>query len=185
MTTRPLKAWALRFAPARWLRRAVRGAFEGEDVTQVVDLMVAAGVEPIVSGGWAVDALAGTHTRKHLDLDLVVDEADLPRAVLALEQAGFEVRFRQRLADITLPVSVVLVDPRRRHVDLHPVDLSAFPPASIALGDAEALEQGSICGRPIRCLSAALQLAIHREYVGGETQRHDHGVLTRSVPPAR
>ena len=47
------------------------------------------GVAPWVSGGWGIDALLGTQTRQHADLDLVVARPDCGVIQAALEPLGF------------------------------------------------------------------------------------------------
>ena len=51
------------------------------DATALLGGLAEHGVDACVGGGWAVDALLGTQTREHADLDLWVPALDLePRA---------------------------------------------------------------------------------------------------------
>ena len=42
-----------------------------------------------VDGGWDVDALLGEQTRPHQDLDIVVQQEDVPRLRHMLQERGF------------------------------------------------------------------------------------------------
>jgi len=46
------------------------------DVLEVLEALRAGGVEAWLAGGWGSDALVGTETRKHGDLDLVCSLGD-------------------------------------------------------------------------------------------------------------
>jgi lincosamide nucleotidyltransferase A/C/D/E len=48
------------------------------EVVRIFDLLEAQGLQVWLDGGWGVDALVGTQTRKHDDLDVavVLAEAD-------------------------------------------------------------------------------------------------------------
>ena len=52
-----------------------------EDVLMVRDTLAAAGVPVWIDGGWGVDALVGTQSRDHDDLDLVLDGEHVERAI--------------------------------------------------------------------------------------------------------
>ena len=41
-----------------------------EQVLEVLDLLKRSGIDPWVDGGWGVDAIVGTQSRSHGDLDL-------------------------------------------------------------------------------------------------------------------
>ncbi len=62
-----------------------------------------------------VDALLGEITRRHDDVDLVVELRELPEVYGCLSCLGFSV------SEDLSPVRVVLRSPDGRQVDLHPV----------------------------------------------------------------
>ncbi len=47
-----------------------------DDVRGVLDLLDVRGIHVWVDGGWAVDACLGTQTRRHSDLDIVLEQRD-------------------------------------------------------------------------------------------------------------
>lgn len=57
------------------------------DVVAFLALMDASAVRVWLDGGWAVDALLGRQTRRHDDLDIVIEALDLSRAEEALRGA--------------------------------------------------------------------------------------------------
>ena len=60
-----------------------------ETVLEIISLLNGHGIELILDGGWAVDALLGYQSRPHEDLDLVVFHEDLPAIRKILENNGF------------------------------------------------------------------------------------------------
>src|SRR6267142_6079699 len=60
-----------------------------DDVSGFLELMDAAGIRVWLDGGWAVDACLGFQTRRHGDLDIVIEERDVAVAVAALERCGY------------------------------------------------------------------------------------------------
>jgi lincosamide nucleotidyltransferase A/C/D/E len=163
------------------------------DVAEVLDALDHAGVTAWLDGGWGVDALVGAQTRQHEDLDLAIDATQLDRACLALAELGFE---PDQLARPGLPARVVLRDGRARQVDVHPLTLDRAGNGWQPLGDgawglypADGLSgSGSVGGRQVRCLTAALQLSFHLGYPPRDTDRHDLSLLARHfgvpLPPA-
>jgi len=47
-------------------------------------------VEIWIDGGWGVDALLGEQTRPHKDLDIAIQEKDVPMLRQALQMRGYE-----------------------------------------------------------------------------------------------
>jgi len=62
----------------------------GDDVCDFLTLMDAAGIRVWLDGGWAVDACLGSQTRRHGDLDIVIEERDVPVAIADLQRRGDE-----------------------------------------------------------------------------------------------
>jgi lincosamide nucleotidyltransferase A/C/D/E len=155
-------------------QRLKRSVFEvpADAIAGVVDALERGGVRSVVAGGWGVDALLGEQTRKHLDLDLVFDAVEEPKAVAALERAGFELVRREDLdppadAPLRLEARVVMANASGLLVDLHPAVLApgARPDELYAVG--------IIDGKEVRCLSVRGQLALHRDYDPRDFDRQD------------
>ena len=114
-----------------------------------------------IDGGWAVDALIGEQTRPHQDLDIVVQQRDLP----VLRQYLETVRFGDIPRDDTRPWNFVVGDDTGRLVDVHAVVFDKAgnglygPPEGGVMYPAGSLAGiGSIGGQPVRCV--ALEYAV-------------------------
>jgi lincosamide nucleotidyltransferase A/C/D/E len=137
-----------------------------------------------IDGGWGVDALIGEQTRDHLDLDLAVDQRDLPRITQALGDLGFG---HDRTVEPGLPARLVLRDSRGREIDLHPLVFDTHGHGWQQLSDsgrawgkypAEHLQAtGTIAGREVRCLTPELQARFRMGYEWSERDEHDLNLL--------
>jgi lincosamide nucleotidyltransferase A/C/D/E len=136
-------------ARARW-HDTLDPEFGLDDVREVLDALDRAGVTAWLGGGWGVDALVGSQTRRHADLDLVVDTGDLDELVGVLSGLGFRrVAVRPEPAGFLLDHQLVR-DPGGRLIDLHVVDARDWPPGNAS---GPAFTSGSLHGRAVRCLS--------------------------------
>jgi lincosamide nucleotidyltransferase A/C/D/E len=161
------------------------------DVGLVLDRLDEVGIEAWLDGGWGVDALVGEQTRPHADLDLIVRVADVPRMLGLLAADGFE------LVEGEIESSFVLRDGRGHELDVHPVgfDDGGDGIYRMANGDdwvypADGFRGTGVVGRrPVRCLSADVQMLCHATgYVPGDTDFHDMRLLnarfgTTLLPP--
>src|SRR3954453_16173071 len=139
------------------------------DVLEVLDLAAAVGAELWVDGGWAVDALLGEQTRKHDDLDILIERRYERPFADELYRHGFRPVER---AD-TRPWNYVLGDDRSREVDFHVIERrtdgdwdygpEGGPPQDVIPGDS-LLGKGSLAIRTVRCLTAAAQVGYHTGY---------------------
>jgi lincosamide nucleotidyltransferase A/C/D/E len=148
---------------------STRRDFTSADVAEVLERLDAVSVPCWLDGGWGIDALLGTQTRTHDDLDLVVDANDLQRADTALGAVGF---VHAQEVQPGLPARLVLVDGARRQVDLHPVRFDGARNGWQPLGEgawaqypaAGLTGRGHVQGRQVACVSADLQLRHHLGY---------------------
>jgi len=155
----------------------------------VLGLLAGAGVEPVVDGGWAVDAVIGRQTRGHGDLDLCVALEHVDRAVRALRARGYEVTEDGRPTRVELRSRVGLGP----QVDLHPLVFdskgngvqqvsaqSSFTYTATGLGGS-----GTIADRAVRCLTPEFQLACHQGYEPDEDDYDDVAALAAllGIPP--
>jgi lincosamide nucleotidyltransferase A/C/D/E len=115
-----------------------------------------------VTGGWGVDALIGRPSRKHRDLDLVVDEHDLQRAIDRLGELGYSEWYRAE-DEALMGTRIVLQDSDLAGlvIDLHPVGL---PDERLTFAT------GTLDGRSVPCMSLQWQLSAHEGY---RTRGHD------------
>jgi lincosamide nucleotidyltransferase A/C/D/E len=133
---------------------------------RVLDRLESEGIDVWLDGGWGVDALLGRATREHDDLDLVAELRDSERIIELLEGLGYE------LVAAATPKSFVLVDPKGRQVDVHPVAFNADGGGVYQMDQrgswvypAEGFSgRGSVDGRPVRCLSPEVQVLVHTGY---------------------
>lgn len=160
------------------------------DVLRILHELDLAGIEPVLMGGWGIDALVGEEQRLHRDLDLILDCDELDKALSRLRLLGFEEWFRN-----PSPVpfgehgiegeAIVMRDAAMRVVDLHPMSLDDSGPTPAV---------GSIGDRPVVCVSAKLQVKAHtgnRIRSRREKRRHETNLRTArraletSDPPDR
>lgn len=149
-------------------------------VLQVLDALDAAGLQAWLDGGWGVDALLGTQTRQHDDVDIVVELERMDEVLRALEPLGF------RLVADHLPTRAVLRTSHGCQVDLHPVQFDvqgtgwqrgAAPDGADCPYPAGGFARGHVLTRVVPCLSAELQVEHHCGYEPRAQDRHDMAAL--------
>lgn len=137
------------------------------DVQTFLDLTDSLGVRVWLDGGWAVDACLGAPSRRHADLDIVIEKRDLAIVVNALRAQGYGPVAR----DDTRPWNFVLGDHAGHEIDFHVVVLDAVgrgaygPPE---LGDAypagALAGHGMVSGRPVECVAPEWLVRFHTGY---------------------
>ena len=165
------------------------------DVLRILAALNDAEVRFWVAGGWGIDALMGRQTRRHSDLDLVLDQSgsDEERARRVLANLGFRFENVDAVGDSRLPRIVQLHDRGGRVVELLPVDLMSLP--SAARSDRPPSREGRPAGsdgrhnqlfavgrigsRAVTCLAPAVQLALHQGYDLTLSDRRDVALLCR------
>lgn len=137
------------------------------DVHWYLDLFDRLGIGVWIDGGWGVDALLGEQTRPHQDLDIVVQEVDVPRLRSALVEAGHVDGPR----DDTRAWNFVMGEPGVRELDLHVVAFDESgngvygPPENGDVVPASTFGGvGEIGGRAVRCMTADYQVGSHTGY---------------------
>jgi lincosamide nucleotidyltransferase A/C/D/E len=147
------------------------------NVLRILQALDGAGVEPVVMGGWGIDALVGEEQRLHRDLDLIVDHGSLSTVLARLHELGFEEWFRNPspapFVEHGIEGDVVVMrDGAMRVVDIHPMCLRE-------LGSSAA--KGTIGGRRVSCVSAKVQVKAHtgnRIRSRRERRRHEANLAT-------
>lgn len=159
------------------------------DVVGVLEAFELAGIPVWIDGGWGVDALVGQQLRSHDDLDIVVDIEHVPAVKEALRRSGYAFQ------ESDLPLSFMVVDAAGRQVDVHPVTFDkqgnglyqmaggttwTYPAGGL-------VGTGSIGGKPVRCLTPALQMRVHAGYELGDKDHEEIRVLNErfGVNPPR
>lgn len=145
-------------------------------VHEILDVLAGAGVPTWIGGGWGIDALVGRQTREHADLDVAV--ASARAAITALGAAAFDV-----ITDLW-PGRVAMLRADGAEVDVHPI---VFQPDGSAIQTshegaefvypADGFTTGIIDGRPVPCITAALQVQFHSGYSLGAKDLADLAAL--------
>ncbi|MEX2162384.1 MAG: hypothetical protein WD751_10790 [Anaerolineales bacterium] len=138
------------------------------------------GIDIWLDGGWGVDALLGKQTRPHEDIDIVIQQQDLPKLREHLAREDYTDRPR----DDTSPWNFVLGDGAGRLIDVHaivfdeegnglygPVEQGVMYPAESLTGI------GEIGGHTVRCISAAWLVKFHSGYTLCENDYRDVSAL--------
>jgi lincosamide nucleotidyltransferase A/C/D/E len=137
------------------------------DVINLYEKWEALGIKVWIDGGWGVDALLGGQTRPHGDLDIVVQQKDIPRLRGFLEGQGYK---ETKLLEAK-PWNFVLGGENGQEIDIHVIVLDGqgnglygpaekgaqYPSASLA-------GAGSIGGHDVRCISAEYMVKFHSGY---------------------
>ena len=146
------------------------------DVGRYVDLFEELGITVWLDGGWGVDALLGEQTRRHGDLDIVLetDAAEKLRSVL-LDRGFEDVDTDDRRA-----WNYVMGNDEGVQIDFHVVDFAEDgrgiygPPENGQFFPAAAFEgEGVIGGRSLRCIGAEYQMESHTGYEIDKDDVHD------------
>lgn len=176
------------------------------DVVDILDRLLVAGLHPVLTGGWAVDACLGRQTRVRSDIDILISAEELLRAYVALHGRRSPRRRPHRAAshaplptkagvfDVVparQPCSIRLEDDICRPVDLIPIlqtpsgewierlDMDDETRVfTYSLADLQHL--GHLYGREIVCVAPAAQ-ELRRS---GLTTKVERKAIERIVPLA-
>lgn len=150
-----------------------------EEVVRIVDWLDAANVTYQINGGWGVDGLVGRQTRRHRDLDLVVDEEDVPDFLDWLVDRGY------RTVEDWLPVRIELASAAGR-VDVHPMRIDATGDGiqqgldhQVYVHAAGERTHGRVGGRTVVVANADRARALRAGYQIRDVDRHDLNQLDR------
>lgn len=125
------------------------------------------GVEIWIDGGWCVDALLREQGRSHQDLDIAIEEKDVPKLKEMLLERGYKEIKMEDARDWNF----VLGDEYGREIDVHvivfdsqgngiygPKENGEMYPAASLTGT------GVIEGRTVRCISPEWMVKFHSGY---------------------
>jgi len=145
------------------------------DVVEVLQLFEQHQIELYIDGGWAVDALLGEQTRAHADLDIAVQHKDVAQIRALLAARGF----RDVPRDDTWECNFVLGDDRWRQVDIHSYtfDAQGNPVYGVPYPFDSLTGNGTIQGRPVKCISPEWLVKFHTGYPLDDNDYHDVKLL--------
>jgi lincosamide nucleotidyltransferase A/C/D/E len=150
------------------------------DVLELYNQLMRREVTIWIDGGWGVDALLHEQTRPHEDLDIVIQQKDLPVLRELLEGQGY----RDVPRDDTSDWNFVLGDDRGRLVDVHAIVFDGQknglygPPERGVMYPAQSLAgTGVIEGQNVRCISPEYMVEFHSGYELKQTDYHDVSAL--------
>ena len=137
------------------------------DVIGLYTMLTKNAIDVWIDGGWGVDALLGKQTRPHEDVDIVIQQKDVPKLRDLLHSQGY----RNVERDDTSAWNFVLGDNKGRLVDVHaivfdaegnglygPLEKGIMYPASSLTGN------GMIDDQRVRCISAEYMVKFHSGY---------------------
>jgi len=131
-----------------------------KDVTDLYSKLDNLGIKIWIDGGWGVDALLGKQSRTHKDLDIAINQKDVPGLLKFLEEEGFrEIRKDNEH-------NVVLADETGREIDYHAfiTDDTGHIVGGIAYPDESLTGTGNIEGQGVRCISPEYMIKFHSGY---------------------
>jgi len=135
-----------------------------------------------VDGGWCVDALLGEPTRPHQDLDIAIQQEDVPRLRHMLQERGYrDIRLTE-----AKPWNFVMGDKEGREIDVHVIVLDSYgngfygPTEKGEMYPAASLTGTcSINGRVVRCISPEWMVKFHSGYKLREKDFRDVSALCK------
>jgi lincosamide nucleotidyltransferase A/C/D/E len=207
-----IKRYRVLYAPAGWISRTVasspssslisstlgplrgrlRGNMSATDVLRVLGALEGESLRFTLAGGWGVDALIGTQSRQHDDLDVVIDdyEHNQPKAWQALVKLGFK-HVASQTRRTWMPDLATFDDGAGHRVELVSIDWerlanasdSSESPLRVDALKGDVFAEGKINGVVVPCLSSRVQLLYHTRYPLKETLQHDVDLLQSVFGP--
>jgi lincosamide nucleotidyltransferase A/C/D/E len=141
------------------------------DVVDLLRLLAHHGLDVCVDGGWGVDALLGTQTRLHSDLDIAVPHRDVPHLRALLAAKGYKDVPRPDTRDCNF----VLGDDKGHEVDVHSYTFDsqgnnvygvAYPAQSLT-------GAGSIDGYRVKTVTPEWMVRFHSGYTLDDNDYRD------------
>jgi lincosamide nucleotidyltransferase A/C/D/E len=173
------------FAP---LRSRLKGEVTADRLVAIFDTLEGHGVRCWLAGGWGIDALAGSQSRRHDDVDVLVDdfEGTIRQACEALATLGFRFVERHDRPAALVSEQWTLEDGAHCRIDLlhleHALLADALRRGAAAEGRPAMFTVGRVGLRDVPCLSAEAQRVLHSGFAPRTVDRHDLRVLSRAHP---
>lgn len=151
-----------------------------KDVLETVQLLEKEEINVWLDGGWGVDALLGEQTRTHKDMDIVIQEKDIPKLRTLLEARGY----RDVERDDTTAWNFVLGNDKGCLIDVHAFTFDSkgngiYGPAERGLTYPAACLTGSgkIDRFTVKCITAEQIVKFHTGYEPDENDIKDVSAL--------
>ncbi len=169
-----------------------------DELIRIVDALDTTGVRYWIVGGWGLDALIGCETRRHNDVDVLIDDyaRQMPRVAAALYALGYR-RGRPLGGTPWFPDADVFDDDSMHHVEVlslgEPATDEAFARGLIGPDERRVLEGdghpglsalGRVAGRSVPTVSVEWQRLFHSGYAGRPKEAHAEA-LTRVLERRR
>ncbi len=171
-------------------------------VLSLAALLEQEGIFFCLQGGWGIDALCGCQTRAHKDMDVLVNLCCLGRFIDLMEVQGFVCKLiweenawiaaPSPLAMIACPgapekaaSAFVLRNAAGNELDVHVIEMDAAGNGTPCWNTEEVFQavdlqgKGTILGRPVRCMSAEMQMLCHTGYTLEEKDCNDMYLLNK------
>jgi lincosamide nucleotidyltransferase A/C/D/E len=136
-------------------------------VVELYDVFLENGIRIWFDGGWGVDALLGRQTRAHADVDIVIQQKDIPKMRRILESRDYHDQPRND----TSGWNFVLGDDKGHDIDVHVIVFDDNgngqygPPEKGEMYPAASLTgEGTINGHEVNCISAEYLVKFHTGY---------------------
>ena len=161
---------------------AITPEMPASTLIELLQILDGEAIDVWLDGGWGVDALLGHQSRKHRDVDVIMREADIPKALQILGRRSLSFK------EGSLPNSFVLADGAGLEVDVHAVVLDQGGNGIYRMQNGEIWTypvegfsgSGTVEGVPVRCLSPAIQVLCHAHgYEPIEKDFRDMGLLEK------
>ena len=159
-------------------------AMTSADVIELYTQLGNLGVQIWIDGGWGVDALLGKQTRPHKDLDLAIQQKDVPNLRELLEAR----RYRDVKPEIAKPWNFVLGDDMGHEIDVHvivlddqgngiygPAENGEMYPAASLTGS------GTVNDHRVKCISPEWMVKFHSGYELKDTDFKDVSALCEKL----
>ncbi|NMB62517.1 MAG: aminoglycoside nucleotidyltransferase [Chloroflexi bacterium] len=133
-----------------------------QDVIEFVRLLEKNNIEVWIDGGWAVDALLGSQTRPHEDLDIVAHHRDTARIRSLLQGRGYVEIPR----DDSWLCNFVLGDAQGHRIDVHSCEFDSQGKCIFGVQyPFESLQgNGSIASVVVKCITPEWMVKFHSGY---------------------
>ncbi|SRR5258708_2387456 len=153
---------------------------EASAVLELYNTLTHNGISIWIDGGWGVDALLGEQTRDHEDVDIVMQDKDVPKLRKILQEQNYKDIKR----DDTSAWNFVLGDDKGHTVDVHvftfDVDGNGIYGSRGAIFPAVSLTgSGMINGESVQCISPEYVVKFHTGYKLDENDIKDVTALCK------